>query len=65
MNIPQKQSQLNQTKLVSKKAEEIIELIQKIDKADNLASTENSKIQKDNKLQILPGYHTGIVSLLR
>lgn len=65
MNNSQKQSQSTPIRLSSKRAEEIIELIQKIDKADNLTSTENNKEQKHKKLQILPGYQTGVVSLLR
>jgi hypothetical protein len=46
-----------------KRVEQVIELIKKIEKADNLASIENQKVTGE-RLQILPGNRTGVVTSL-
>lgn len=58
------QNKTKLSRLTPSRIEEIIELVNKIEKADNLISSE-SKTQKDQKLQILPGNQTGVLSSLR
>lgn len=47
-----------------RKIEDTLELIKRIEKADKFASSEVVRKTSSEKLQILPGYQTGIVSLL-
>lgn len=51
------------TKQRSQRFEQVMELINKIEKAENLFSLENQK-RIGEKLQILPGNQTGVVTSL-
>lgn len=65
MNENQKITQSPQgEKTSTKRMVEVIELIRKIENAEKIAGIDSQKQQSSDRLQILPGNQTGIVSSL-
>ncbi len=64
-NKPKKSSQKYSAPAPAQRTEEVIALIQKIEKLEKLSTTGIEKQKIEERLQILPGNQTGIVLSFR